>query len=144
MNFKKHLKYKLNELNRLPAGLKKKRVIGLKPFQTGPGPKGQGLDLTADLPEALPAVEDSSNYNVNDLLDLISQWGPCPGCEWDLNGDGVVDVTDLLAVIAGWGSDDGGEQESSPESSLEHPFDDLSAFKGITQDSFLNYQADKF
>jgi hypothetical protein len=44
--------------------------------------------------------------NVEDLVAVILDWGPCPGgndCPADQNGDGVVDVEDLVTVILGWG-----------------------------------------
>ncbi|MCH2140299.1 MAG: S8 family serine peptidase [Phycisphaerales bacterium] len=42
--------------------------------------------------------------NADDILLVISAWGPCPpgDCDGDLNGDGVVNTDDLLMVIAGW------------------------------------------
>jgi len=48
-------------------------------------------------------VNGDAVVNVADLLDLISAWGPCPGCPQDLNGDGAVNVPDLLQMIAAWG-----------------------------------------
>jgi len=44
--------------------------------------------------------------NVDDLLLLISKWGPCPAsgsCRADLVTDGSVNVADLLFVIGHWG-----------------------------------------
>jgi bacillopeptidase F len=41
--------------------------------------------------------------NVSDLLELLSQWGPCSSCDSDLNGDGVVNVSDLLELLSQWG-----------------------------------------
>jgi hypothetical protein len=56
-------------------------------------------------------VKCSGGVNVNDLLAVISAWGPCPPmpaqCTSDIvpnGGDGLVNVNDLLAVISGWGS----------------------------------------
>jgi hypothetical protein len=34
---------------------------------------------------------------------LLADWGPCPGCDADLDGDGEVSVTDFLALLAAWG-----------------------------------------
>jgi plastocyanin len=53
--------------------------------------------------DCLTDVDGSGATDVGDVLELISQWGPCPGCSGDLNGDGVVNVTDLLEVIGAWG-----------------------------------------
>ena len=43
------------------------------------------------------------SVDVSDLLVLLGMWGPCPGCDADLDGSGVVDVSDLLTLIANWG-----------------------------------------
>ena len=44
--------------------------------------------------------------DVNDLLGVILQWGPCPAppdsCTADFDRSGVVDVGDLIAVIVLW------------------------------------------
>lgn len=48
--------------------------------------------------------------NVDDLLSVITSWGPCPNpndCPADIappGGDDTVNVDDLLAVITGWGA----------------------------------------
>jgi plastocyanin len=57
---------------------------------------GGGNDCPTD-------VDGNGSTDVGDVLELISQWGPCSGCSGDLNGDGVVNVTDLLDVIGAWG-----------------------------------------
>jgi hypothetical protein len=45
---------------------------------------------------------------IDDLLAVISAWGPCPPfpaqCPADVVPDGHVDVNDLLAVIVAWGN----------------------------------------
>lgn len=41
--------------------------------------------------------------NVSDILELLTNWGPCAGCAADLNSDGAVDVLDLLIMLANWG-----------------------------------------
>ena len=49
--------------------------------------------------------------DVNDLLAVVSTWGPCPAvpaaCLADVvpapSGNGIVDINDLLAVITTWG-----------------------------------------
>lgn len=54
-----------------------------------------------------PVCEDDINadgiVNIEDLLAVISRWGPCV-CIEDINGDANVDVTDLLLVIQDWGT----------------------------------------
>ena len=45
--------------------------------------------------------------NTEELLGVISGWGPCSGgpdeCPMDIDGSGTVGVDDLLAVLTGWG-----------------------------------------
>ena len=45
--------------------------------------------------------------NINDLLEVINHWGPCPPapnfCSAELTGDPLVNIDDLLAVINHWG-----------------------------------------
>jgi hypothetical protein len=52
-------------------------------------------DVTGDL-----------TVDVNDLLKVITDWGPCafPPCMSDVNGDILINITDLLGVISAWGS----------------------------------------
>jgi predicted outer membrane repeat protein len=40
---------------------------------------------------------------VDDLLELIANFGPCSGCAADVDGDGVVGVDDVLIVLSAWG-----------------------------------------
>jgi hypothetical protein len=42
--------------------------------------------------------------NVDDMLMVLSQFGPCPGgCSGDFNNDGAVTIDDLLTLIGAWG-----------------------------------------
>ena len=43
--------------------------------------------------------------DVNDLLAVITTWGPCPSacCAADFDVNGTIDVNDLLTVIVNWG-----------------------------------------
>jgi hypothetical protein len=57
-----------------------------------------------------PAPAGDDTVDVNDLLAVIADWGPCPeqGCcpadiAPQLGGDSEVNVDDLLAVIGAWG-----------------------------------------
>ena len=51
----------------------------------------------------------ANRVDVNDLLAVITQWGPCPAppaaCPANIatTGSSSVDVNDLLAVITTWG-----------------------------------------
>lgn len=69
------------------------------------------LMLVTPLSADCPDTDGNSIINVDDLLEVISGWGTCPGCPGDVDGSGAVDVTDLLAVINGWGDCDGGTDE---------------------------------
>jgi hypothetical protein len=40
----------------------------------------------------------------NDLLQVLSKWGPCTECLEDLDRDGTVGFQDLLIVLASWGT----------------------------------------
>lgn len=75
-----------------------------------------GFLATIGLPPALPLLGDingDGRVDVNDLLNVISHWGPCPplplACPADIapigppRGDGAVNVNDLLLVISHWG-----------------------------------------
>ncbi|MCP4759618.1 MAG: hypothetical protein GY894_03575 [Planctomycetes bacterium] len=45
-------------------------------------------------------VNGDGVVTIDDLLELLSQWGPCTGCSADLNGDGEVSVDDLLELLS--------------------------------------------
>ena len=46
--------------------------------------------------------------NIQDLLNVVAGWGPCPSdppmCAGDITGDQNVNIQDLLAVVANWGT----------------------------------------
>jgi len=70
------------------------------------------ISLTAMIKGTLPKLADLTGdtcVDVNDLLRVITQWGPCVStpCTGDGTHDGVVDVNDLLLVITNWGCDGG-------------------------------------
>ncbi len=48
-------------------------------------------------------IDDTGTVDVLDLIDLLSQWGPCPDCTADIDGSGEVDVLDLLTLLSDWG-----------------------------------------
>jgi subtilisin family serine protease len=50
-----------------------------------------------------PDLTGDGMVNVQDLLTMLSAWGPNPGHPADLDGDGTVDVSDLLTLLASWG-----------------------------------------
>ena len=47
-------------------------------------------------------VNGDGDVNVNDLLIMLGDWGPCEGCSSDTDGDGIVAVNDVLALLAAW------------------------------------------
>jgi hypothetical protein len=57
-------------------------------------------------------VVPDAAVNINDLVAVITAWGPCPagqpGCAGDISpagfGDGAVDIDDLVSVITAWGA----------------------------------------
>ncbi|MHC4083034.1 MAG: GC-type dockerin domain-anchored protein [Planctomycetota bacterium] len=48
-------------------------------------------------------INGDGAVDVNDFIQILVAWGPCPGCPADINGDGVVNVQDFLALLARWG-----------------------------------------
>ena len=44
----------------------------------------------------------SGSSLLNDLLDVLTSWGPCRDCPADLTGDGDVGFPDLLVVLTNW------------------------------------------
>lgn len=51
-------------------------------------------------------ADRSGSVNTDDLLAVITQWGPCAACSADstpCGGDGMVNTDDLIAVITQWG-----------------------------------------
>ncbi|MDP6601803.1 MAG: hypothetical protein QGH76_05850, partial [Phycisphaerales bacterium] len=51
-------------------------------------------------------VNGDGMIDVSDLLAIVSAWGGTGGPE-DVNGDGMIDVSDLLAIMSAWGSCEG-------------------------------------
>ena len=51
-------------------------------------------------------LDGSGAVGILDLLELLKNWGPCPGppqeCPWDFDGNGDVDILDLLTLLANW------------------------------------------
>ena len=65
----------------------------------------QDSDGSLDVCEGCPGdIDDSGSVEVNDVLSMLSAWGPCaPPCPADLDGDGEVEVDDILALLSYWG-----------------------------------------
>lgn len=48
-------------------------------------------------------VDGSGAVDFDDVLAILSGWGPCVGCPEDTDGDGTVGFFDLLVVLSTWG-----------------------------------------
>ena len=48
-------------------------------------------------------VDGDGEVGFLDLIEILTDWGPCPGCGADLDGNGSVDNGDLIRVLASWG-----------------------------------------
>jgi hypothetical protein len=52
-----------------------------------------------------PCDADVNGDNIvdfEDLLEVLADWGPCPGCPTDIDGDDIVGLPDLLQVLSNW------------------------------------------
>jgi hypothetical protein len=62
---------------------------------------GRAMELSGDL--CTGDVDGSGAIDFGDLLAVLSDWGPCPGCASDLDGNGDVAFADLLLILSLWG-----------------------------------------
>jgi plastocyanin len=62
-------------------------------------------EITIEAGDPCPGdIDGCGSVDTNDLLLVLSQWGPCKkACPADVNDSGEVDTEDLLIVLAGWG-----------------------------------------
>ena len=66
-------------------------------------------------------ANNDGSVNVQDLLELLSQWGQCSGdCSADFNGDQMVDVTDILTMLANWGQAQGNGPVGTGQNRIGH------------------------
>jgi hypothetical protein len=61
---------------------------------------------TSACPPDIAPPGGNGQVNVDDLIAVILNWGPCAACPADINQDGQVNVDDLITVILGWGACD--------------------------------------
>ena len=62
--------------------------------------------MTPDAPvlfEYESDFDENGLVDVNDVLSLISAFGPCQSCDEDLDDNGDVDVNDILTLIGNYG-----------------------------------------
>jgi hypothetical protein len=72
-------------------------------YQFAPGFwRGTSLMQTVCPADVAPQPNGNSIVNTDDLLLVISTWGP--GGAGDVNHDGAVNVDDMIAVIVAWGA----------------------------------------
>jgi hypothetical protein len=64
---------------------------------------GSAIVFTKDACPCPADVDGNDEVDFQDLLLVLSTWGPCPGCPADIDGDDDVDFQDLLLVLAAWG-----------------------------------------
>ena len=90
----------------LPPGGTANVVLSLALSEVGSSVLQSGtLRGSRDVETVLPGdANGDGQVNVDDLLIVISSWGPCQGCTADFNLDGMVGVDDLLTLLANWGA----------------------------------------
>jgi uncharacterized membrane protein len=92
----------------LPDGMVLASVQAMTPDgRTFAGYARSGFATTAFV-ATLPAPCDSDldgdgATGFDDLLLVLSAWGPCAGCPEDIDGDGEVGFSDLLVTLSSWG-----------------------------------------
>lgn len=71
---------------------------------------GEGIDVVIPgeciQPECPGDITGAGEVNVDDLLVVLNNWGPCADpndCPGDVTGEGEVNVDDLLVVLNNWG-----------------------------------------
>jgi hypothetical protein len=70
------------------------------------GAMGSGTMTISCNASCVGDINGSSAVDINDLVQVITHWGPCPPpslCPGDVNGDGVIDINDLVMVVTHWG-----------------------------------------
>ena len=82
----------LVDKNDIPAGRHELTVRGIN---------AAGRIFTDSRTVIQPDLTGNGLVDINDVLELLSQWGDCD-CSGDLNGSGAVEVNDLLMLIAAW------------------------------------------
>lgn len=80
-------------------------VASMPSFQR-PGNLGNSMAWELTGTETTPCPTDfdgSGATDFDDLLTLLSSWGPCTGCPADLDENGQVEFSDLLTLLSNFG-----------------------------------------
>jgi hypothetical protein len=64
---------------------------------------GDGVGDACDTDTCLGDLDGDGAVGFQDLLIMLSAWGPCAGCPADLDGDDAVEFGDLLILLSSWG-----------------------------------------
>ena len=91
------------------AGSSTRQTMGAPELPAGVPDKHTGQDEVGGPGDGLQCPADTNGdhfVNVDDIVNVITNWGPCNGfpCNSDVNQTGVVDVDDLVDVLLGWGT----------------------------------------
>jgi hypothetical protein len=66
--------------------------------------QGARVVLVLDpVPVVLGNTNCDQHVDVQDLVEVILNWGPCPNCGADVDANGEVNADDLITVIVNWG-----------------------------------------
>ncbi|MCH2132513.1 MAG: hypothetical protein MK116_02060 [Phycisphaerales bacterium] len=89
----------------IPPGSVANVLISLIPDSSTTTLAVNGTIVATGEPDTLPCDATGDGViDANDILAVLADWGPCPGCDADTNGDNVVDVNDILDVLECWPS----------------------------------------
>ena len=87
----------------VPPGSIANVLISLVPESTSFALAVNGTIVADAELESLPCdVTGDGIIDTNDVLAVLSDWGPCDECDSDTNDDDIVDVNDVLNVLGCW------------------------------------------
>ncbi|MCH8822910.1 MAG: hypothetical protein IH984_05305 [Planctomycetes bacterium] len=72
---------------------------------SGNGAEGgfPGMALLIPHPRPVGDLDLDCEIDLDDLVLLLDNWGPCDECPYDLDGNGIVSTSDLLILFSNWG-----------------------------------------
>lgn len=66
-------------------------------------PATMTIEVEVIEPSGVPGDTNGDGFvNVDDLLNVLGDFGPCPCCPTDFDGNGFVNVDEVLGVIGNW------------------------------------------